>query len=136
MNKHLKNLSVSNEHFQQELFQAMAERTIYINVHWTKGGPLKFHKVSWKIPGGKPTSAIATTLTNTTGFASFPIGSFPSGTAITVNCSLEAFADIPRAVVIIIQDNPNTELSREPIATFKAIANGEYWKPTVLADTQ
>ncbi len=131
----LKKVSISSDGFGHKIDLALAERSLYVVVQWSKGGPLKFHGISWKTKDGPWNQVLKTTKTSTSGLEQFKVGTVTTAVSLTISCHFEAFADIPQAVVLLIEDNPNLLLKREPATTFKALLNGENWNPKIDVDT-
>ncbi|WP_297332265.1 hypothetical protein [Flavobacterium sp.] len=128
LNNYFHRINVASEAFEDELLEALNKRAVAFSVKWSQGGPIKFHKINWKVKGGTWNSAITHTFNSTSGNELFPIGNFDPGTSISVSCEIEAFYDIPQAVAMLVQNNPGTVLMRDPLSGLKALTNGERWK--------
>jgi len=128
------NVDLDSTKFNDDINDVLNKKRLYFIVKWTQRGPIKFHKVNWKVKDGDWNAAIPTTINSTSGNIELLLGSFDAGTSITVSFRLEAFAQIPQIVAMIVQDNPGKILQRTPFSGFKNLANGDYWDETADAD--
>ena len=133
-NNSLHRIAIESDNFELEFNDALNKRNVSFVIKWSRGGPLKFRMVAWKVMGGTWNSAISQTFNSTSGSESLTIGNFDPGISIVVKFSVEAFHDIPQAVVFIVQTNPAGILAQNPAAGFKAIPNGDRWELELHAD--
>jgi hypothetical protein len=128
---HLQSVSIESLTFDTDLQHELSMKEVSFIVKWTVGGPIRFWKVNWKITGGGWKKAIENMLNSTSGSESFLLGTVPANTEVHISFQIEAFADIPQIVSIVVQTNPGSIVERSPLHDFKAMENGEKWNEVI-----
>jgi hypothetical protein len=128
-------IDLTDLQFDNKILTALEKRSVSMLVKWTPGGLFKFHKINWKIKGGEWNRSITQTFNSTSGNETFFIGEFSPAISISVKLRIEAFSDVPQAILMMVQTNPAQLLTRNPIAGFKSLLNGDPWVEDLEVDT-
>lgn len=128
---HLHVVKIESLTFDIDLQNELSMKEVSFVVKWTDGGPIRFWKVNWKITGGGWKKAIEYMQNSSSGSEIFVLGTVPSNKEVHVSFQIEAFADIPQIVSIIVQTNPGNIVERSPLHNFKSMENGEKWTEVI-----
>ncbi|MFD2938544.1 hypothetical protein [Flavobacterium notoginsengisoli] len=133
-NQEFHRVSVVSENFDAEILDALEKRNVSISIKWSSGGPIRIHKINWKLNSGSWNMAIKYVVNSTSGNELFNLGTFDLGANLTIKVKIEPFANIQQAICMVVQTNPGVIIEREPRLGLKSLTNGELWNIDLSAD--